>query len=68
MLESFCFSSYCASVYIFKEIIFEWFLMSGLALLHCHADFHVVLLKIKYQQGRHGNERRARRPRCFWPP
>lgn len=42
--------------YVFKEINFKWFLISGLALLHCHADFHMVLLKIKYQQGRHGNK------------
>lgn len=42
--------------YVFKEINFKWFLISGLALLHCHADFHMVLLKIKYQQCRHGNK------------
>lgn len=42
--------------YVFKEINFKWFLISGLALLHCHADFHMVLLKIKYQQGRHGKK------------
>lgn len=42
--------------YVFKEINFKWFLISGLALLHCHADFHMVLLKIKYQWGRHGSK------------
>lgn len=45
--------------YVFKEINFKQFLISGLALLHCHADFHMVLLKIKYQQGRHGNKRQS---------
>lgn len=48
--------------YIFKEINFEWFLISGLALLHCHADFHMVLLKIKYQQGRRGNRGESQQP------